>query len=50
MTRNSELRRELVGNASDRMRMLARSTRQEPNHPVSIDEFDRTRMGIAAKE
>lgn len=50
MTRNNDFRREFVETVSDRTKILAKSPRQESNHPVPVDEFDRERMGIAAKE
>lgn len=50
MTRYDEFHRELVGKPSDRPKMQTRALRRQPNHPVPVDEFDRERMGIAAKE
>lgn len=50
MTHNAVFRRELAGQPGIRPKMQARPPRQEPNHPVPVDEFDRERMGIAAKE
>jgi len=50
MTDNEVFRRELAAQPGIRPRMQVRPPRQEPNHPVPVDEFDRERMGIAAKE
>lgn len=50
MTRNDGFRLRPADNSSDRRMVNARALRQELNHPVPVDEFDRERMGIAAKE
>jgi hypothetical protein len=50
MTRIDVLRHELTGRPAIRSKMQARSSGQERNHPVPVDEFDRERMGIASKE
>jgi hypothetical protein len=50
MPRNDDSRRQLVGRPNKVARAQATRFRQETNHPVPIDEFDRESMGVAAKE
>lgn len=50
MTRNCEFHGEPVSQAIDRRKIQFRTARQEHNHPVTVEEFDRERMGVAAKE
>ncbi len=49
MTRNDHFR-QFPGNGKDSTRSQATPLNQELNRPVPVDEFDRQRMGIAAKE
>lgn len=49
MTRNDSFR-QLVENARESAKSRTRALKNGPNHPVLVDEFDRERMGIAAKE
>jgi hypothetical protein len=50
MPRNDDIRRQLVGRPNTVARAQTTRLRQETNHPVPIDEFDREGMGVAAKE
>ena len=50
MAEYDAIRRELAGGESDSRKVQARPLRQESNHPVPVNEFDREHMGIAAKE
>lgn len=50
MTGNDEFRGEPIRLAIARRKMQSRTARQEHNHPVTVDEFDREHMGVAAKE
>jgi hypothetical protein len=49
MTRREDFR-QLVRNGKDPAKSQATPRNRGINHPVPLDEFDRERMGIAAKE
>jgi len=50
MIRNHNLRRQPASRANEFVKYPATPGRQEPNHPVPVEEFDREGMGVAAKE
>jgi hypothetical protein len=50
MIRNHNLRRQPANRANEFVKYPATPGRQEPNHPVPVEEFDREGMGVAAKE
>jgi hypothetical protein len=49
MTRNDGFR-PFPGKEDGSVKSQTLSLKQELNHPVPMDEFDRERMGLAAKE
>jgi len=50
MPRIHDIPRQLVNHSNAPAQVKFTRLRQERNHPVPLDEFDRERMGIAAKE
>lgn len=50
MTQNDRSSKALASQRPVEARVPARPARQDHNHPIAIDTFDREHMGIAAKE
>lgn len=50
MIHDHDFRRHPDSGADECVKYPATARRQEPNHPVPVEEFDREGMGVAAKE